>query len=117
MTREMLEQLNFLSKKYMGSKRRWQRMVEKGAPVPLLEDKQIVSVGEDGTETIETKKVPVMQGGKQVMKIKYFTAEEIYNDLLSVELAYEEAMKKATEEQAQQDAATQLQKDIGGSAT
>ncbi len=91
MTYEQREELNTLSEKYMGSRRKWQKLVEKGMAVPAYETVETVITDENGESKTVQNRRPMTHGGKPVMEMKTMTVEAVLQELRQIDQIHKQA--------------------------
>lgn len=102
-SREIIEEMNILSKEVLGSKNRWRKLVEEGVPVQVTEDTTRYIPGPEGKEEeskTEVVKTPVLHyglndaSGINKFYTKRYTVEEAKEYLLKIKTQYNHLKKQ-----------------------
>lgn len=114
-SREVINEMNALSKEVFGSTSKWKKMVEKGVAELIEEDTKKLTM-KDGKEVVETVKTPLMHvgsSGGELHKsvLKRYTLEEAKEFMLLVKdrRAQVQAAIKRIEEQQKAEAAAKAE--------
>jgi hypothetical protein len=114
--REIVDELNSLSKSILGSYSKWKKMVEKGVPELKEESTKKLTV-KDGKQETETVKTPVFHTGKNgncemhQYYLHRYTVSEVKNFMLTIKdrRAQVQAAIKRIEEQQKAEAAAKAE--------
>lgn len=88
-SREVINELNALSKEVFGTTSKWKKMIEKGVPELMQEDTKKLTI-KDGKQETETVKTPVLYTGPSgeaelhQHALKRYTVDEVREFMLMV---------------------------------
>lgn len=122
-SREVINELNALSKEIFGSTSKWKKMIELGVPELIQEDTKKLTVvdGKQETETVKTPKMHVGLNGGELHQhtLRRYTVDEVREFMLTVKDRQEQVrqMIKRIEAQnkAQEEAKRTVDKAAGSS--
>jgi hypothetical protein len=119
LSREVINELNALSKETMGSSSKWRKMIELGVPELVQEDTVKLTMV-DGKEVKETVKTPVLyKDSIHAHTLKRYTVESVREFMLTVKDRQEQVralIKRIEEQKKAAEATKQAVADQSGSA-
>lgn len=123
-SREVIKEMNALSKAVFGSSSKWRKMVEKGVHELIEEDttKLTIKDGKEEKENVKTAKMHVGSNGGELHQytLKHYTVEEAKEFLLTVldrRTQLQEAIKRLEEQKkAQEDLKQAVGEAISGTS-
>lgn len=107
--RNVINELNALSKEVFGSTSKWKKMIEKGVPELVEEDIKKMSLV-DGKEVTETVKIPVFYTGRRGDQeihqhtLKHYTVESVREFMLMAKDRQDQVRQAIKRIEAQQKA-------------
>lgn len=121
--REIINELNALSKAVFGTTSKWKKMIDSGVTEPVLEDTKrlIIKDGKEEFETVKTQKTHEGPNGAEIplFRLKHYTVESVKQFMLSVLTIREQnrqALIKAQEEKAKEEVRQQVSKEASGTS-
>jgi inorganic pyrophosphatase/exopolyphosphatase len=122
-SREVINEMNALSKEVFGTTSKWKKMVEKGVAELVEEDIKKLSIkdGKEVTEIVKTPKLRAGPGGGELHQstLKRYTVEEAREFLLLVKdrrTQVQAAIKRIEEQQKVEKAAKEEAEKASGTA-
>lgn len=112
MNRQTIDRLNELSERFLGSRSKWRKIVEKGMPVPATEEVMVDETQEDGSVKQVAKRARLQHDRGGVLRTIRPTAE-----MLLAQLEGAEANRVAAElEKAKKELAEAIDDAAAGSS-